>query len=280
MAKVQIGSKPVGSKVLLKVQGRPRSFIIVRQENLSAIYDESCNGTWLLMEDVCDERKWNNSNYNNYAGSTIHIYLNREFLSQFDSGIQKAIKQVRVPYRAGAGYDKTISSGVHGLSTKIFLLSAEELGFQREQMPTREGETLTYFRGCSPDGTDDKRIAKLNNIRAVAWYTRTPYCHPASGVEDVFSVNYQGTCLATSCAYGSTGYGIRPALVLPPTLMVADDGTVITNIAPSVPSSITLPSTIKGGASCSVSWSAATDPDGNLEGYIVERSYNGGSSWS
>ena len=52
------------------------------------------------------------------------------------------------------------------------------------------------------------------------------------------------------------------------------------NKPPSIPSSINLPSTVKGGESCSVSWSASTDPDGNLEGYIVERSYNGGSSWS
>lgn len=54
----------------------------------------------------------------------------------------------------------------------------------------------------------------------------------------------------------------------------------VPNQPPNIPTSINLPSTIKGGASCSVSWSAASDPDGNLEGYIVERSYNGGSSWS
>ena len=55
---------------------------------------------------------------------------------------------------------------------------------------------------------------------------------------------------------------------------------LVPNNPPTTPTSINLPSTIKGGASCSVSWSAASDPDGNLEGYIVERSYNGGSSWS
>ena len=52
------------------------------------------------------------------------------------------------------------------------------------------------------------------------------------------------------------------------------------NSAPSTPTTITLPSTVYGGKSCSVSWSKSTDEDGNLEGYIVERSYNGGSSWS
>lgn len=58
------------------------------------------------------------------------------------------------------------------------------------------------------------------------------------------------------------------------------DILIISAQPPTAPTSINLPSTIKGGASCSVSWSAASDPDGNLEGYIVERSYNGGSSWS
>ena len=29
-----------------------------------------------------------------------------------------------------------------------------------------------------------------------------------------------------------------------------------------------------------MSWAASTDAEGNLEGYIVERSTNGGSSWS
>lgn len=52
------------------------------------------------------------------------------------------------------------------------------------------------------------------------------------------------------------------------------------NIAPNAPSSITVPETIRGGEDTSIIWSAATDPDGNLDGYIVERSYNGGTSWS
>lgn len=64
-------------------------------------------------------------------------------------------------------------------------------------------------------------------------------------------------------------------------------GTVISgvkivpvNVAPNEPDSITIPDTIRGGEDASIIWSAATDPDGNLDGYIVERSYNGGSSWT
>ncbi len=56
--------------------------------------------------------------------------------------------------------------------------------------------------------------------------------------------------------------------------------TVTWNSAPTSPGSITIPEVIRGGEDTSIIWSAATDPDGNLDGYIVERSYNGGSSWT
>ena len=52
------------------------------------------------------------------------------------------------------------------------------------------------------------------------------------------------------------------------------------NTKPNAPSTITVPDTIRGGEEVSIIWTASTDPDGNLDGYIVERSYNGGSSWS
>ena len=57
------------------------------------------------------------------------------------------------------------------------------------------------------------------------------------------------------------------------------ENSVTVNKIPNAPSFITIPDTIRGGKDTFVIWSAATDPDGNLEGYIVERSYNGGSSW-
>lgn len=74
-------------------------------------------------------------------------------------------------------------------------------------------------------------------------------------------------------------YGVRPALILSKDLNVYDDLITI-NSPPNAPSTITVPETIRGGEDTSIIWSAATDPDGNLDGYIVERSYDGGSSWS
>ena len=92
MAKQQIGSLTVGTTVRLNVNNSPKEFIIVHQGKPSSIYDESCNGTWLLMKDCYENRKWNSSNVNDYANSTIHSYLNSTFLAMFDSNIQKAIK--------------------------------------------------------------------------------------------------------------------------------------------------------------------------------------------
>ena len=40
------------------------------------------------------------------------------------------------------------------------------------------------------------------------------------------------------------------------------------------------PTSINGGTDVTVSWGASTDAEGNLAGYIVERSTNGGTSWS
>lgn len=78
----------------------------------------------------------------------------------------------------------------------------------------------------------------------------------------------------------SNSCGIRPALILPSTLLVSDDGTVSTNTAPSTPGSISVPSSIMGGTNISISWAKSSDAESNLAGYKVERSTNGGSSWS
>jgi len=61
--------------------------------------------------------------------------------------------------------------------------------------------------------------------------------------------------------------------------MVGDDGTVTNNTAPTTPSKITIPGQINGGSTITISWGTATDAEGNLEGYKVERSVDGGSTW-
>ena len=273
MAYVTLSSKAIGSTIKLKVNGSAKDFIVVHQGKPSSVYDDSCNGTWLLMKDIYESRQWNSSNTNDYANSTIHSYLNGTFLAMFDSNIQKAIKQVKLPYRKGSGTSTTVTSGSNGLSAKIFLLSATETSFSFSYMPSGEGAELAYFKGCADNSSDSKRVAYLNGS-ATVWWLRSPGCN-SFGV--ALCVNSNGDWDGDYC---SNSYGIRPALILPSTLLVSDDGTVSTNTAPSTPGSISVPSSIMGGTNISISWAKSSDAESNLAGYKVERSTNGGSSWS
>ena len=85
MAYVTLSSKAIGSTIKLKVNGSARNFIVVHQGKPSSVYDDSCNGTWLLMQDIYENRAWHSSNTNDYANSTIHSYLNSTFLNLFES---------------------------------------------------------------------------------------------------------------------------------------------------------------------------------------------------
>jgi len=273
MAYVTLSSKAIGSTIKLKVNGSAKDFIVVHQGKPSSVYDDSCNGTWLLMKDIYENRAWHSSNTNDYANSTIHSYLNSTFLNLFESNIKNAIKQVKLPYRKGSGTSTTVTSGSNGLSAKIFLLSATETSFSFSYMPSGEGAELAYFKGCADNSSDSKRVAKLNGS-ATGWWLRSPYC---------YYFNYALYVRSNGDWYGylcSNSYGIRPALILPSTLLVSDDGTVSTNTAPSTPGSISVPSSIMGGTNISISWAKSSDAESNLAGYKVERSTNGGSSWS
>ena len=274
MAYVTLSSKAIGSTIKLKVNGSARNFIVVHQGKPSSVYDDSCNGTWLLMQDIYENRAWHSSNTNDYANSTIHSYLNSTFLNLFESNIKNAIKQVKLPYRKGSGTSTTVTSGSNGLSAKIFLLSATETSFDFSYMPSGEGAELAYFKGCADNSSDSKRVAYLNGS-ATHWWLRSPVCYYVSS--NALYVRSDGGWNRNDCSYS---YGVRPALILPSTLLVSDDGTVSTNTAPSTPGSISVPSSIMGGTNISISWAKSSDAESNLAGYKVERSTNGGSSWS
>lgn len=228
MANVKLGTKAVGSIVKIKVNGASKDFIVVHQGKPSSVYDDSCNGTWLLMKDIYENRAWHSSNTNDYANSTIHSYLNSTFLNLFESNIKNAIKQVKIPYRKGHGTSTTVTSGSNGLSAKIFLLSTTETSFSYSYMPRGEGAELAYFKGCADNGSDSKRVAYLNGS-ATGWWLRSPGCNVTSN--RALAVGSAGTSGDTNC---SSSRGIRPALILPSTLLVSDDGTVSVNTAPTV----------------------------------------------
>lgn len=229
MANVLLSTKAVGSTVKLNVDGALKEFLVVHQGKPSSIYDNSCNGTWLLMKDCYVSRAWHSSNVNKYESSDIHTYLNNTFLKLLDSNIQEAIKQVKLPYRQNGGSGGTDRNGANGLSTKIFLLSGYEVGWttsDNSYFPV-DGAKLDYFAASS--GGNSKRIAYLNGS-ATYWWLRSPNSSDTNYVWYVRSVgNFSN--------YNASGsYGVRPALVLPSTLLVSDDGTVSTNTPPTITS--------------------------------------------
>ena len=277
MASVALGTKAIGSTVKLKVNGTLRDFIVVHKGKPGSMYDASCDGVWLLMKDCYEAKRWHSSNVNDYANSEVHSYLNSAFLNLFDADIRAQIKQVKLPYRAGSGYGKIVTSGASGLSTKIFLLSSTEVNLVHGYEPTNEGACLSYFSGTVQNGADTKRVANYNGS-AVRWWLRSPYCNSGGGAACALLVLSNGNWNNGYCS--NTGWYLRPALVLPSNLLTSDDGTVNTNTAPTTPGSITVPEGAEGGKNIEVTWTASSDAEKNLEGYIVERSTDGGNTWT
>ena len=219
----KLSALDVGHSVFANVNGVRKEFLVVHQGLPSSLYDASCDGTWLLMKDIYENRQWNSSNSNVYETSTVNTYLNGPFLSLFDSNIQGIIKQVKIPYRAGSGYDKAVTSGASGLSAKIFLLSSTEVNLVHGDEPTNEGTCLSYFSGTVQNRADTKRVAYLNGS-AVIWWLRSPSCnfsHGSTRALYVYSNGYWGS------NYCSASNGIRPCIILPSDAIVDDEYNLI-----------------------------------------------------
>ena len=230
MANVKLGTKAVGSVLKLNLNGSPKNFIVVHQGKPSSLYDDSCDGTWVLMQDIHSTRQWDGSN-NDYKNSDIHSWLNGTFLNLFDANIREAIKQVKIPYHNGTGSSGSVASGANGLSCKIFLLSGYELGWTKSDSSyfPQDGAKLDYFTAGTGSAANQKRIAKYNGS-ATRWWTRSP---DTGNSYDVWNVYSDGDY---DHYWYNYAHGVRPAFVLPSTLSVSDDGTVSTNAAPTVTS--------------------------------------------
>lgn len=226
MANVKLGTKAVGSIVKIKVNGASKDFIVVQQGNPNtSTYDSSCAGTWLLMKDIYTTSTFGNDN--SYKDSSIHSYLNSTFFNLIDADIRNAIKQVKIPYQNGTGSGGSLATGSNGLSTKVFLLSGYEVGWTTSDNGyfPKDGVRLAHFGNSS--GGNSKRVA-YNGSSAALWWLRSPYTYDGSGVWGVYadgSYDYD---------WYSDSYGVRPAFILPSTLVVSDDGTVSVNTAPTV----------------------------------------------
>lgn len=208
----------IGRSIKLNLNGTQWDWLVVHQGLPSDIYDASCNGTWLLLRDIYENRQWHSSNVNKLESSMIHNYLNGDFQNLFDSNINGAIKQVKIPYHKNGGSGGTNQSGANGLSAKIFLLSGYEVGWTTsdDQYFPQDGAKLSYFESGTGTSANNKRIANLNGS-AARWWLRSPYTGNSNSVWCVYSSgNYNGIGASRSS-------GIRPAIILPSDMLVTDD---------------------------------------------------------
>ncbi len=270
MPNVLLSTKAAGDIVTLKVSGSPRNFIVVQQGRpASGNYDTSFdNVTWLLMQDIYDQRQWADS-YNDYANSSIHAWLNDAssgFLSLLDADIRAVIPTVKIPYRPNRGTSSYVSSGANGLACKAFLPSMLEVGLSPNYSPS-EGATLTYF-------TSNGRVRRIANYNGspYGWWTRSPLADDSGWTNVACYVNTDGTDDVSGV---NSAYGCRPALPLPSNLYVSDDGSILTNAPPTAPGSIAVTGVV-GGGQATITLTAATDPDGTVASYRYERQVDGG----
>ncbi len=205
-AGVLASSLAVGSIVTLMENNQPVDYLVVHQGLPGPMYDASCDGCWVLRKDIFGEKVWSSSNLNDYENSTVNLYLNNEFYNSFGAIEKSIIKQVKIPYRKGAGTSTAASNGANGLSVKIFLVSEREVGgFQKKTAAL--GQTLSYFLNTNT-AIEPKRVWKYRN-QPMEWWTRSPETSLNNSAE---TVKTDGNFTFYSC---ENPKGIMPALILP-----------------------------------------------------------------
>lgn len=262
-----LGSVAVGSIVKIDENGFPVNYIVVHIGNPDVrLYGSSCDGAWLLRQDIVENVQWNSTNANILAGSTIMSTM-AGYLGRYESHIQSAIRTVKIPYHPGNGEPFwNIKSGENGLECKLFPLGGYEVGLSDPSgiMPA-DGAKLDYFKSGLDTEANSKRIAKLNGA-AAAWWLRSPV---STSTDGKFYVLPDGSLGSTSV---NPSYGALPAMIMDPTILVSDDGTVG---VPASPTALTVPIQVMQGRQITVSWSAV---DG-VSSYILERKANTDADW-
>lgn len=216
------------------------------------------------------------SNYNEYDAQA-------GFLNGFSANMKAALLNTTITVAKNTVTD---GGGSETITRKLFLASTTEVGLPNENS-IAEGSKLAIF------SDNNSRLAyptaeavsnseyKTSNLAAGSpwwWYLRTPYA------SDSYRVRIVNTDGSLGYAYAYSGYGgVRPLCNLKSEILVSDNTdstgayTIIWNQPPTTPGSLTMPGTVEGGKTAVISWGQSTDPEGNLSGYVLERSANGGA---
>lgn len=173
-------------------------YMVIRQANPDeTLYDKSCDGTWFVATSVFNTSTWCPEPVS-YPDTELIRYVDgcQEELS---AGLRKAVKTVKIPYIKDFD-NSTVESGDKGFETKLFILSAAEIG---ENAPTRDGvaipaEIKNQLLNSSSGTEWTRSIMNSNNEPVVI------VCSQEGTFEEMrFHTGYDPT------------YGFRPVFVLP-----------------------------------------------------------------
>lgn len=261
-----LGNVAVGTIVKLKENGSPVDYIVVQQGKPSSLYDDSCNGTWLLRKDVYADTNYNNTNYVTFVSAVINTSYLPGLLSMYDTDIQLKIKMVRIPYCINTGSSE-VNSGSNGYPFQLFLLGGYEVGYtqgQNQYCPV-DGSLLSYFSLGTTTEANNKRIANYNNSASYWWLRSLLGANSGGGA---FAVSSQGNVTNANAA---GKYGVRPAMIMPTDLFVLDDGSLSTTIP--IPT-LTVPLLSYVTQPFTVSWTSVESADS----YTLQRNIDN-STW-
>ena len=226
---IQAGTLAVGSIVKLRENGTLVDYRIVNQgkPGNSSLYDASCNGTWLLRENIYDLMQWHTSNHNAYAACSINGFLNGQFYNAFGETEKAAIKRVKIPYCVGGG-EFGVPSGGRGLQVYVFLPSPIELGCDVSEWNGMETDAakLAYFEFGTSDGAMNMRHAKFNEKFSSYW-TRLPETGWGSR-DSAYLVGDNGRFYSDTCI---TKSGVRPAFVIASAALISPASMELVGVA-------------------------------------------------
>jgi hypothetical protein len=164
----------------------------------------------VLAKDIYTLRPYDTGEDNDYVSSDINAWLGGEFFNSLDGELQSEVLRAKIPYiKNGA-----VTSGVE---FTVFLLAVGEMS--STLLDYNVGSRLSYF---SAD-TKASRIAYYNGT-ATIYYLRNP--GREADPDRAQCVDASGGTYAQRLVADAT-FGIRPAMILDPSLMVDAGGSIV-----------------------------------------------------
>lgn len=217
---ITLASMDIGSTVKILENGEPVDYLIVHKGLPSDMYDESCDGIWVLRETVLSKRAWDPQQKDevSYSQSEIHSFLNNTFLNTIEKRTYASMKTVKIPYdtvRTKGKLEQQI--GEDGLICRTFLLSKEEIGRSQYWL---DG-TLAYFNDGGYTTPRERRIAYDDLGNPQYWWMRSLNEYQEGGVYCVTSIG------SDTQLYMKESNAVRPAFILPYDIAVDSNGFIV-----------------------------------------------------